>query len=131
MADACAPTVKGMSPLLIVSDLEAAIDHYTSVLGFAEEFRYEDFYAGLHLDGYPVHLKTGAVTEAERENRRANEHVDVIFVVEGVAELARGLTQRGANVVQPLRQMPYGTEIYVADPDGYILSFLEVAPSGS
>jgi hypothetical protein len=29
-------------------------------------------------------------------------------------------------IVQPLRAMPYGKEFYIADPDGYILSFLEV-----
>ena len=28
----------------------------------------------------------------------------------------------------PLRQMPYGVEFYVRDPDGYVLGFVEPAP---
>ena len=27
----------------------------------------------------------------------------------------------------PLRKMPYGTEFYVRDPDGYILGFIQSA----
>jgi predicted enzyme related to lactoylglutathione lyase len=29
------------------------------------------------------------------------------------------------QIVQPLREMPYGTEFYISDPDGYIISFIE------
>jgi len=28
-------------------------------------------------------------------------------------------------VIQSLREMPYGREFYVADPDGYIIAFYE------
>jgi predicted enzyme related to lactoylglutathione lyase len=31
----------------------------------------------------------------------------------------------GANITQPLRNMPYGTAFYMADPDGHILAFIE------
>jgi hypothetical protein len=27
----------------------------------------------------------------------------------------------------PLRRMPYGVELYVRDPDGYVLGFVEPA----
>jgi hypothetical protein len=30
-----------------------------------------------------------------------------------------------------LRHMPYGTEFYIRDPDGYILGFIEPAPPES
>jgi len=25
------------------------------------------------------------------------------------------------NIIEPLREMPYGREFYITDPDGYIL----------
>lgn len=63
------PEALGMSPVFIVSELERSIAYHTAQLGFAEEFRYGDTYAGLHLDGFPLHLKQGTVTVAERRSR--------------------------------------------------------------
>ena len=30
------------------------------------------------------------------------------------------------EVIQPLREMPYGREFYIRDPDAYILGFMDV-----
>ncbi|WP_431217989.1 GNAT family N-acetyltransferase [Puia sp. P3] len=120
------PSLKGMSPLLLVSDLDRSIGFYTGVLGFSVQFRYEDFYAGIGRDGYSIHLKqTAQPPAADREYKRENEHVDITFSVAAVGDLYAGLAASSVDVVQPLREMPYGREFYISDPDGYIIAFLE------
>jgi len=63
----------------------------------------------------------------ERENRRSNEHPDITFSVEGIEDLYEDVLNKSVEVIQSLRNMPYGREFYIADPDGYIISFLEEA----
>ena len=43
------------------------------------------------------------------------------------ASLSARFAVAGAPFSVPLRTMPYGTEFYVRDPDGYILGFVEAA----
>ena len=114
-----------MSPLFVVANLEQSIDFYTQKLGFEIDFRYEDFYAGITRDGFSIHLKSGYPANEERTSRRHSEHVDITFAVTDIHDLFEAIKSRQVIIVQTLRQMPYGNEFYIADPDGYILSFLE------
>ncbi len=119
------PKITGMSPQFLVTDIERSIDFYTQKLGFEVYFRYEDFYAGIRRDGHSIHLKLGKLTQEERLSRRNNEHLDITFSVEGVDALHEDFKMQSVEVTQPPRDMPYGREFYVSDPDGYILAFLE------
>lgn len=117
--------IKNMSPQLLVADIEHSIEFYTTKLGFEVNFRHEDFYAAIGKDGYSIHLKSGKPSAEERKSRRSNEDLDIVFSVEGIEELYEELAGKSVEMVQPLRPMPYGREFYVADPDGYIIGFLE------
>jgi len=55
----------------------------------------------------------------------AEEHIDAFFGVQGIEALASEVIASGASISMPLRQMPYGKELYVRDPDGYVLGFVE------
>jgi catechol 2,3-dioxygenase-like lactoylglutathione lyase family enzyme len=116
-----------MSPQFLVADINRSIEFYTKTLGFNIEFSYEDFYAGIIKDGYSIHLKTGKPSIEERKNKRKNQDLDLIFSVEGIEDLYKELSNKFVEFTQPLRNMPYGKEFYIADPDGYIISFLEEA----
>lgn len=116
-----------MSPQLVVKDINHSIDFYTNVLAFHVDFRYEDFYAGIVKDGYSIYLKTGEPSIETREHKRENEHIDIVFSVDNIESLFDELSSKSINITQPLRDMPYGKEFYVADPDGYIIAFLEEA----
>jgi hypothetical protein len=35
------------------------------------------------------------------------------------------LVEASVDIVQPICDQPYGREFYIADPDGYILAFLQ------
>ena len=44
-----------------------------------------------------------------------------------VDQYAAELTQKGATIVRPAFETPFGTSIVVADPDGYSLTFHELS----
>lgn len=117
-------TIKQITPLLLVSDLEQAIAFYVEQLGFTVAFIYEDFYAGIEKDGHSIHLKTDYNAPREKPVRDDNYELDLLFSVDNVATLFEEISQKGIEIVQPLREMPYGTEFYIADPDGHVIAFV-------
>lgn len=119
------PKIKKMSPQILVTDIGRSIEFYTKKLGFEVDFRYEDFYAGIIKNGYSIHLKSGDPSPEERKNKRENEYLDIVFSVEAVEDLYTELVNKSVEITQPLCDRPYGKEFYIADPDGYILAFLE------
>jgi hypothetical protein len=98
---------------------------YTKKLGFEVDFLYEDFYGGIIKNGYSIHLKLGKPSTEERKNKRENDDLDIVFSVEDVEDLYAELVNKSVEITQPLCDRPYGKEFYIADPDGYILAFLE------
>ncbi|MES2332097.1 MAG: VOC family protein [Bacteroidota bacterium] len=121
--------IKKMSPQLLVADIDSSIEFYTKILGFDIDFRYEDFYSGISKDGFSIHLKIGKPSLEDRQNRRNNEDLDFVFSVDGIEDLYEEISSKSVEIIQPLRQMDYGKEFYIADSDGYIISFLEEAKS--
>jgi predicted enzyme related to lactoylglutathione lyase len=115
--------IKSLSPLLLVSDLPRSLQYYNR-LGFETTFVYDDFYAGIEEDGHTIHLKCSPPDTEKRESKQKHEHLDIAFTVEDIAQLHEAIKKLPVNIVQPLRQMPYGKEIYIADPDGNILGFV-------
>jgi catechol 2,3-dioxygenase-like lactoylglutathione lyase family enzyme len=114
-----------MSPQFLVADITRSVDFYTKKLGFEVKFRYEDFYVGIEKDGFSIHLKSGESLIEERGIKKLNEGLDIVFGVNGVDELYNEFVSKNVDIVQPLCERPYGREFYIADPDGYILAFLE------
>ena len=129
MSTAAVPRIAhliGIAPQFLVDDLDRAIAYYRDKLGFELEFVYESFYASVTRDGFAIHLKHGPVLAAEREHRKQNEHLDAYISVSGIRNLFSELEMRGAHVVKPLEQRPWGClDFYVEDPDGHILCFSE------
>ena len=125
MSRSHAAKLTGMSPQFLVADLDRSIEFYTRQLGFDLDFRYEHFYAGIVRDGHSIHLKLADAPGDERQFRRENEHLDITFTVDDIQTAYKDAQSRSVAVIQPLREMPYGREFYVADPDGYIVAFVE------
>jgi catechol 2,3-dioxygenase-like lactoylglutathione lyase family enzyme len=117
--------IKKMSPQFLVADIQRSVEFYTKKLGFEIDFRYEDFYVGIIKDDFSIHLKTGQPLVDVRQNKMDSEHLDITFSIEGIEYFYDELSSKAVEIIQPLRKMPYGREFYVADPDGYIIAFLE------
>jgi catechol 2,3-dioxygenase-like lactoylglutathione lyase family enzyme len=124
MNTALSPNIKSMSPLLLVADLDQTISFYTQYLGFAIDFRYEDFYAGIIKDSITIHLKLGYTSKEEQEKRIDKEDLDLVFSVGEIQQFYDTIKSMPVTIIQPLREMPYGREFYITDPDGYLIGFV-------
>lgn len=113
------PVLKKMSPLLLVAHLERSIEFYTKQLGFSVDFLYEDFYACIVKDGHSLHLKCGTPPG------KGDDDPEVIFSVDKIERLYEEVLNKSVEIVQPLRNMPYSKEFYIADPDGNCIAFVE------
>jgi catechol 2,3-dioxygenase-like lactoylglutathione lyase family enzyme len=119
------PKIKKMSPQFLVRELDQSVEFYVNKLGFRLDFRYEDFYLGIIKDGFSIHLKVGEPSADERRQKRNNEDLDLVFSVEGIEELYHEYLKKSVPFAQPLREMAYGKEFYVVDPDGYLIAFIQ------
>jgi predicted enzyme related to lactoylglutathione lyase len=119
------PKLKSMSPLLLVTDLNRSIEFYTKKLGFEISFCYEDFYCGITRDGHSIHLKLVDAPVKAGENEQNNENLEITFAVDGIEAHYEDLKKRAVTIIEPLRDMPYGREFYIADPDENIIAFIE------
>jgi catechol 2,3-dioxygenase-like lactoylglutathione lyase family enzyme len=121
-----------IAPVFRVTDISRSLSFYRDRLGFAVEFVYEDFYAGVCRDDCRIHLKCARPpTSGDQAAFERAEHVDVCIGVQRAAELSAQFTSAGVPFAVALREMPYGTEFYVRDPDGYVLGFVQPAANSS
>jgi catechol 2,3-dioxygenase-like lactoylglutathione lyase family enzyme len=118
-------TLKYVAPVLRVADLQRSLTYYRAQLGFELEFDYDGFYASVIRDGCRVHLNCAAPLERDQKAFETAEHLDACFGVEDAEILANAFALSGAAFSVPLRNMPYGKEFYIRDPDGYILGFIQ------
>jgi catechol 2,3-dioxygenase-like lactoylglutathione lyase family enzyme len=117
------PRVTSFAPQFLVDDLDRSIAYYRK-LGFAFDEPWDGFYAIGRVDGLELHLKEAPKNAAEREYRRANEHLDAAAGVNGIEAFYALCTANGATIIKPIADTPWGTkDFYVEDPDGHIVCF--------
>jgi catechol 2,3-dioxygenase-like lactoylglutathione lyase family enzyme len=116
-----------IAPVFRVADLARSIAFYRDRLGFALEFNYENFYASVWRDGCRLHLQCAPATPRDQAAFEREERIDVCVGVSDAATLSSSFAAAGVKFSMSLREMPYGTEFYVRDPDGYILGFIQPA----
>ena len=116
-----------IAPVFRVADLSRSLEFYRKQLGFELDFSYENFYASVHRDGCYIHLNCSSPTARDQAAIERAEHLDACAVVTAAAPLANEFAGAGVTFSVPLREMPYGTEFYVRDPDGYIVGFVQPA----
>jgi catechol 2,3-dioxygenase-like lactoylglutathione lyase family enzyme len=119
-----APRLTALAPQFLVDDLDRAIAFYRDVLGFAFGEPWGGFYAIGRREGFELHLKEAPKNLAEREHRRAHEHLDAYAGVDGIEEFYERCVAQGARILKPLAATAWGTkDFYLADPEGYIIGF--------
>jgi len=116
-----------IAPVFRVADLARSLAFYRDKLGFGVDFVFESFYAGVSRDGCHLHLKHATPAPRDQQAFELAEQIDVCIGVRSAEELFVDFAAAGVPFVVPLRQMPYGTEFYVRDPDGYVLGFVQSA----
>lgn len=102
---------------LSVSDVRAAVEYYTTKLGFTAAFTEGDppTFAGVNLGRVQIFLSKGTP---------APLGCSVYFVVGDADMLYEFHRANGVDIAEEPRDQPYGLRDYAArDPDGYYLNF--------
>jgi catechol 2,3-dioxygenase-like lactoylglutathione lyase family enzyme len=112
-----------LAPQFLVDDLARSMAFYQK-LGFVFGAAWEGFYAIGERDGLELHLKEAPKNVAEREFRRAHEHLDAAAGVDGIEAFYENCLAHEISILKPLAPTEWGTKgFYVEDPDGYIIAF--------
>ena len=113
--------MKALSSTVVihVSDLDRAINYYTTILGFSEDFRLAD-YAGLILDNVAIQLSGPGNQGMHKPTGSAHFCVDC----DGVDAYYNTILEKGALIIAPLEDRFYGVRDFaVNDHDGNTLVF--------
>lgn len=125
--------IQHLSPLLQVFDMPASIDFYCNKMGFeivmsdGKPLPNHDWVL-LELNGIQIMLNTAyeAPHRPDKPNpARVATHRDtgLFFACPDVDQAYRYLQARGVKLKEP-KVAPYGMkQLYVDDPDGYVLCF--------
>ena len=125
------PRLTSFAPQFLVDDLAHSMAFYQK-LGFSFGEPWEGFYAIGMLDGLELHLKEAPKSEANRQFRRENEHLDAAAGVDGIEAFYERCVAQGVTILRPLAATEWGTkDFYIVDPDGYVISFGGRAAGGS
>ncbi|HYN89519.1 MAG TPA: VOC family protein [Ardenticatenaceae bacterium] len=117
------PRVTSFAPQFLVDDRQRSITYYRK-LGFTFGEPWAGVYAIGHRDGLELHLKAAPKNQAERQHRRANDHLDASAGVEGIEAFYAQCVANGVTILKSLAPTAWGTsDFYVEDPDGYIICF--------
>lgn len=116
------------APKLRTKEMTRSLSFYQAQLGFKLVYLYENFYGSVVRDGCHIHLQCRTPFERDQTAFERGEHLDACVIVRDAHALSQSLAAAQVIFTVPLRQMPFGTEFYVRDPDGYILGFVQPAP---
>jgi catechol 2,3-dioxygenase-like lactoylglutathione lyase family enzyme len=135
MTDVPASRLTASAPVLLVSDVVAAANHYRDTMGFG----YDEFFGDpanfviLGRDGMYLMLKqVTARAQIVPHNRVVPESLwDAYFWVSDADGLYADFVKRGATIdYEPCDQFYGCREFAIRDPDGYSIGFGQVVGSG-
>ena len=119
--------LKSITPILFVTDVPTSAAYFRDKLGFAIDFLHGEppFYGAVSRDGVCIHFR--CVRQPNFAELAAREHSLILASIEvaDVHAFFAELQGRGADIIQPpTRQTWGGTDLYVRDPDGNVISFV-------
>ncbi len=108
-------TVKRISPMLAVADMDQTLDFYTSQLGFSVTMKSPE-YSIVERDGATIHFMKAA---DESVMAAVRGHTGIYIEVDDIQSLWEQVdAQRGSHKIRDLFDQPYGmTEFHMEDPN--------------
>jgi predicted enzyme related to lactoylglutathione lyase len=112
-------TVKKISPMLAVADMEETLGFYKEVLGFTAR-RKSPEYAIVERDGQTIHFMKAA---SEHMMECVRGHTEIYIEVSGIRSLWEHVkTFRARYSIRDLFDREYGmTEFHIGDPNGCLV----------
>ena len=130
-----APTIKKITPILFVPEIEPVLPFWVEQLGFTKTVEVPDgerlAFVILEKDGIEVMYQTYASVEKDVPAMASKVRGAKAFLYVEVADLATiQRAVQGAAVYLPERTTFYGArEIGVNDPAGHFITFAQMSPS--
>lgn len=117
-------TLTGISPVLLVADLERAVDYYRDRLGFACELHGETF-ATATRDAATILLALAEEPERLVPHWKIVDNMWNAYIrVDDVDAVYAEVQERGAGIDYTIYDAPHGfREFGVQDPDGHDIAF--------
>ena len=120
MSSSIPPTsVKRISPMLAVSDIDETLDFYTGLLGFSVSMKSPE-YAIVERDGATIHFMKAA---DESVMQAVRGHTEIYMEVDDIRSLWEHVdVHRGSHKIRDLFDQSYGmTEFHIGDPNGCLV----------
>jgi catechol 2,3-dioxygenase-like lactoylglutathione lyase family enzyme len=121
------PSIAGIAPFFIVSDVRIALTFYSEKLGFEAVFkepRHDPFFAIVQRDGAMIFLKAVNAEPIPNRKRAPDARWDAYVSTSDPDKLAAEFISRGAVFTSPLQDTHDGLRGFeLEDADGYLLFF--------
>lgn len=121
------PHIRGIIPILFVTDVRRTARFFADQLGFAIDFLHgaPPFYGSVSRDGARLHLRHVAAPNFTELAAREDSLILVTVEVSDVHALHAEFEKRGVNFARELVDQPWGgTDFHIRDPDGNEISFV-------
>lgn len=100
--------ISGVIPQLRTTDLATSIRFYTTTVGLALQFQYEDFYAGIRAGNQIFHLKRTDEKDPSIDFVDRGEHFHLYLETDEVVALADQLKAKGVRLVKDVHDTAVG-----------------------
>jgi catechol 2,3-dioxygenase-like lactoylglutathione lyase family enzyme len=118
--------ISSASAQLRTTDLAGSIRFYTTKIGLALEFQYQDFYAGIRAGSQVFHLKLVDEKDPSIEFVDRGGHFHLYLETDDAAAAADALKRNGVRLVRDVHETAWGTrEFVIKDDQGHTLYFGE------
>ncbi len=116
--------IAGVTTQLRTTDLAASVRFYTTKVGLALDFQYEDFYAGIRAGGQLFHLKLVDEKDPSIAFVEKGDHFHLYLETDDADATAAALKRNGIRLVKDVHETPWGTrEFSIKDDQGHTLYF--------
>ena len=117
-------TISGVTTQLRTTDLAASVRFYTTKVGLALDFQYEDFYAGIRAGRQLFHLKLVDEKDPSIAFVEKGDHFHLYLDTDDADFTAAALKGNGIRLVKDVHDTPWGTrEFSIKDDQGHTLYF--------
>ena len=118
--------ITAVIPQLRTTNLAASIQFYTEKLGFALQFLYDDFYAGIRAGDHLFHVKQVDEKDPSIDDVEHGGHFHLYLQTDDAAGAAEALRRNGVPLVEDVHDTPWNTrEFVIQDDQGHTLYFGE------
>jgi catechol 2,3-dioxygenase-like lactoylglutathione lyase family enzyme len=120
-------TVKKISPMLAVADMQETLDFYRELLGFTPVLQSED-YAIVERDGQTIHFMKAA---SEEVMRCVRGHTEIYIEVSNLPTLWEHVKKfKNRHKIRDMFERDYGmTEVHINDPNGCLVFLGQPSPA--